>query len=455
MVVLVDADLVDAPASGPDTRTASQQLLAELLMLDALTVYRYADDGPPAGTQSSSTPFGTVSPGWAVVTQHAPQHWDVVYGTAETRTHSAVRGEAVDFDAVDSHTTAYNDLSAVDAGARRRADRLAAQVADQAVQADVFITERPYLHEATWPVARDTALCNVDEALALIGLYLRVQGVYSISHNNEFNRGLFTWVATRELLPSAWRWFTGIVRSASATHDDPLMILGGSMLPRFERALVARDAILVALNQPQDNDVRDDALSALDDVAYRLMGAFDVLARVAHRVCGLSGKERYAGWQSPSWLNNLAATAPDLADVMLPDKQGAKVLTIVRLLRNTIHGEALQGMHVQKSGKPARSLVALNAEDEAEILNAMDALGGRARWGVEELLPGRFHVAPGVLVEEMFVEVIPLLNELMDLTPIELLPDANVTAADSDPPAGGDSPFNEAWRFSIRKQYGF
>jgi hypothetical protein len=98
---------------------------------------------------------------------------------------------------------------------------------------------------------------------------------------------VFTWVATRELLPSAWRWFTCIVHSASATNDDPLMILGGSLLQRFERALVARDAILVALNQPQDNDVRDDALSALDDVAYRLMGAFDVLARVAHRVCGL------------------------------------------------------------------------------------------------------------------------------------------------------------------------
>lgn len=453
MVVLVDVDLVDAPGIGPDTRTCSQQLLAELLMLDSVAVHRYDDDGPPAGA-SSSTQFGEVFPGWAVATEREPRQWDVGYGTAEQWTRSGVHGEAVDFDVFDSRTTTHGDLSAVEAAARRRADRLAAQVAGQALRADLFITERPYLHEATWPVARDTALCNVDDSLALLGLYLRTQGVYRIAHNEEFDRGLFTWVATRELLPSAWRWFTGIVRSGTAIGDDSLMTLGASLLQRFERALAGRDAILVALNQQQDNDVRDDALSALDDVGYRLMAAFDILARVAHQVCGLSGKKRNAGWQSQKWLDELAATAPDLADVMHQDKQGTKVLTIVRLLRNTIHGEALQGLHVQESGKPARTLVGLNSEDEADILNAMDALGGRARWGVEELLPGRFHVDPGVLVEAIFVEVIPLLNELMDLTPVESLPDANLTAADLGPPAERDSPFNEASRFSIRMQYG-
>lgn len=455
MVVLVDAELVDAPASGPDTRSRSQQLLDELLKLDTVVVHRYADGGPPPGTPSSSTGFGIVFPGWAVVAEQAPRHWGVVYGTEERWTHSGVHGEVVDVDVRDPHTTAYSDQSAVESAARRRADRLAAQVAAQALEADLFITERPYLHEAAWPVAHDTAICSVDDSLALLGLYLRAQGKYHIAHNYKFNRGLFTWVATRELLPSAWRWFTCIVRSGSAIRDDRLTILGGSLLQRFQRALVARDAVLIALNQRQDNDVRDDALSALDDVGYRLMGAFDVLARAAHRVCGLSGKERNAGWQNQNWLNDLAVIAPKLAEVMDPDKEGAKVLTIVRLLRNTIHGEALQGLHVLESGRPGRSLVALNAEDEAEILKAMDALGGRARWGVEVRLPGRFHVDPGVLVEELFVDVIPLLNELMDHTPVESLPEANVTAADLGPPTERGSPFSEVCRFSIRKQYGF
>lgn len=455
MVVLVDADLVDPPAAGPDRRTRSQQLVGELLMLDTLEVHRYADAGPPTGTPSSSSRFGDVFAGWAVATQRERQHWDVVYGTPAGRTRSHVRGETVDFDVLDSGTSAYGNLPAAEAAARRRADRLAAQVAAQALRADLFITERPYLHEATWPVAGDTALRDADDSLALLGLYLRTQGLFSIAHDHEFDRGLFTWVAARELLPAAWRWFTGIVRHGSAADDDSLMILAGSLLQRFERALVGRDAILVALSQPQDNDVRDDALSALDDVGYRLMGAFDVLARVAHRVCGLTGRDRRAGWQSPTWLQELDAAAPELAAAMHPDRQGAKVLTVVRLLRNTIHGEALQGLHVQEAGKPARSLVGLNAEDEAGILNAMDGLGGRARWGVEELLPGRFHVDPGVLAEEIFLEVIPLLNELMDLTPIESLPHANLTDADLLPPAESGSPFSEACRFSIRKQYGF
>ncbi len=455
MVVLVDADLIDAPATGRDTRSRSQELLAELLGLETLVVHRYADAGPRLGTPTVSNGVWRVFPGWAVVSEKRDGVWGVVSGNGDQWTESGVIGNAVEVAERDTSTSAYADLESADAAARRAADGLAAQVAGQALEADVFITERGYLHEATWRVAGDTTVYGVDDALALIGLYLRTQGLFHIAQRYKFNRGLFAWVATRELLPSAWRWFSAVVRSGSASGDERLMILAGSLLQRFERALVGRDAILIALNQQQDNDIRDDALTALDDVSYRLMGAFDVLARVAHRVCGLSSRERSAGWQNAGWLAELAAVAPDLADVLHPGKQGTKVLTILRLLRNTIHGEALQGLHVQMSGKPDRSLVGLNSDDEAEILEAMDALGGRARWGVEELLPGRVHVDPGVVVEELFGEVIPLLNALMDLTPVESLPGMSLTEDDLVPPVDIAGPFSEPCRFSIRKQYGF
>lgn len=183
------------------------------------------------------------------------------------------------------------------------------------------------------------------------------------------------------------------------------------------------------------------------------MGTFDILARVAHRVCGLSSKAVNAGWQKAPWLAELATAAPDLADVMSPGKHGAEVLTILRLLRNTIHGEALQGLHVQMSGRPDRSLVGLNSDDAARILKAMDVVGGRDRWGVEELLSGRVHVEPGVLIEELFAEVVPILNELMDRTPVESLPGVSLNLVDVVPPPEG--PFSETCRFSIRKQYGF
>ncbi len=455
MVVLVDAELIDVPATGPDTRSRSQELLAELLGLETFVVHRYADAGPPAGTPTVTEGACRVFPGWAVVADKRDGVWGVVSGTGDRWTQSGVMGNAVEVAEGDTRTGAYADLHPSESAARRAADGLAAQVAGQALEADVFVTERPYLHQATWRVAGDTTVCSVDGALALIGLYLRTQGLFHIARSYTFNRGLFTWVAARELLPSAWRWFSATAHSGSASGDERLMILSGSLLQRFERALIGRDAIHVALNQPQDNDVRDDALTALDDVSYRLMGAFDVLARVAHRVCGLSSKERNAGWQNAGWLAALAAVAPDLAEILNPGKRGVKVLTVVRMLRNTIHGEALQGPHVQMSGKPDRSLVGLNRDDEAEILEAMDALGGRARWGVEELLPGRVHIDPGVLVEALFAEVIPLLNELMDRTPVESLPDAGLTPADAVPPADATGPFSEPCRFSIRKQYGF
>lgn len=396
IVLLVDAELVDAPATGPDQRSRGQELLADLLGVETLVVYRYADAGPPPGTATITHGelWGVAFPGWAVILEKRDGVWGVVSSTGQDLTFSGVAGNTVEVAERDDRTPVYADLDPPEAASRRAADSLAAQVAGQALEADVFITERPYLHEAKWRVADDTTVCNVDDALALIGLYLRTQGLFHVSRNYTFNKGLFTWVATRELLPSTWRWFSAIVQSGAATGDERLSILAGSLLQRFQRALVGRDALQVALNQPQNNDVRDDALTALDDVSYRLMGAFDVLARVAHRVCGLSSEERLAGWQRAAWLAELATVAPDLADVLRAGKQGAEVLTILRLLRNTIHGEALQGLHVQMSGRPDRSLVGLNSDDGARILKAMDGVGGRARWGVEELLPGRVHVEP-------------------------------------------------------------
>jgi hypothetical protein len=456
MVLLVDAELVDPPATGPDQRSRSQKLLADLLGVETFVVYRYADAGPPAGTATVSLGDSRlVFPGWAVISEKFEGVWGVVSSTGEGWTLSGVAGNTVDIAERDTGTLVYADLDLAEAASRRGADALAAQVASQALEVDVFISERPYLHEAKWRVADDTTVCNVDDALALIGLYLRTKGLFHIAKNYTFNQGLFTWVATRELLPSAWRWFSAIVHSGAASGDERLSILAGSLLQRFQRALVGRDALLIALNRSQNNDVRDDALTALDDVSYRLMGAFDVLARVAHRICGLSSKEQNVGWQKTGWLAELATVAPDLADLLRPGEQSAGVLTVLRLLRNTIHGEALQGLHVQTSGRQDRSLVALNSDDATQILAAMDLVGGRARWGVEELLPGRVHIEPGVLVEELFAQVAPILNELMDRTPVESLPGVSLKPADLVPPEGYAEPFSEPCRFSIRKQYGF
>jgi hypothetical protein len=170
-----------------------------------------------------------------------------------------------------------------------------------------------------------------------------------------------------------------------------------------------------ALNRNQDNDVRDDALVLLDTILLWFMSAFDIAARVANRTLGLNVKDRNAGWQNPQWLDKLEEKCPALAAIMGPDTTGRHVLTIVRLLRNSVHGAALQGAAYFNNNGPQRTIVGLPAEDEPELLLAMDAEGGRDRWGVLLEIPEhRVQLDPGVFVAKAFRSVVPLLNELMD-----------------------------------------
>jgi len=131
-------------------------------------------------------------------------------------------------------------------------------------------------------------------------LYLRSQGTFLIGKDPgskstySFNQGLYYWVGTRELLPEGWRWFKACVDHDSAAQGpSDLIYLGGAVFQRVARVLRARDDLQRAMNQAQDNDVADDALTALDTCLVFLMGAIDAAARVAHAVLGLPAADSY------------------------------------------------------------------------------------------------------------------------------------------------------------------
>ena len=63
-------------------------------------------------------------------------------------------------------------------------------------------------------------MCTPAEALTLVGLYLRAQGEFHILNHVSFNRGLYFWVGTRDILPAAWRWFNACGQYASGAGDD-------------------------------------------------------------------------------------------------------------------------------------------------------------------------------------------------------------------------------------------
>jgi hypothetical protein len=470
--VMIDHDLTrEGPSSAPLDPAG---LLSSLLRSELVEQFQYADDGPPPDVPvMHDNPL--VREGWIVVSERQDQDTRGAYfGDASGFTLAGIFGNAELVAAQDVSSDAYSDLDGATAAARRSADALAAGAASQALGADLYVTERPYLHAASWQPGRGTTICRVEEAIALLGLYFRTQDHFPIFDKFSFNRGLFFWVGTREVLPESWRWFTACVKSSHAGAEDgsldglaggSLDLLAGSLLQRVQRSLRARDAVHVALSHPQNNDTQDEALAELDSVLLHLMGAVDVAARVAHRVLRLDMPEYKAAWQNDKWVTAVRARNESLADVVSRGSTNERALTVLRLLRNSVHGQALQGIAVNRSGAPLENLVALPAADEVHLIEAMDALGGRLEWGAKPVPPGRVHLDPGVLADQVVRSCLTLLNDLMAATPVESLPGVALTQADLAPPSsptGGMTPgglftaseFDPWVRASVRWQLG-
>jgi hypothetical protein len=456
LVVLLDSATLDDVDLAVWSKT---WLLAGLLTLDVVECFRYADDGPPADVPRSKDEFfGESVPRWAVLGPDDGTGFRSVRASNGDRvSERALWGDAADVAASDIRTDAYSELAPSEAATRRRADALAASVA-YSVGADVFVTRRPYLHKTSMAMADGVSFLGVDQALSALGLYLRAQGRYVTSRSpsgrgtHTMNRGLFFWVGTRELLPSAWRWFAACVQHRTGTGDDRLLYLGQSTLQRVQRALEVRDAVHLGLNQPQNNDTAEQALSALDVTLLLLMGAVDATARVAHAVLGLASKPYLAGWQRAEFLAEVAAMHAPLADLFKSGTDDEHTHTILRLLRNSIHGEAMQPLAVGTGRHRDRTLIGLPAAHEARLRTAFSALGGLADWGVEELLPRRLHFDAGVLIEQLLPRVITMLNKIMDATPVETLPHVSLQASDLVAP--NDGSFVEINRQSIGWQLG-
>ena len=455
LMVVVDCELLSQTCSRAD------DLLNGLLSHPYVEVFQFSDQGPPSNADWHSTGSGMkYVPGWIVVGKPASGdgHIPIVQATNDESeiTRRALIGNAPEIAEADRTATAYSERGEPAAAEQRVLDVTALEAA-QEIEADLFITERPYLHKLEWRFARQVVLATRHQALPLVSLYLRRQEVFLAdrspdgSFTEPFSRGLFYWVGTRDLLPAGWRWFSACVQADQ--EQDSLIYLGQSLFQRVQRALQDRDAALWALNKPQDNDTADEALGSLDNVLLGLMAAVDVAARLAHRVLGFETDEYKAGWQRKRWLKSVKEAAPDLAKVVAQGSSGKDTLEILRLLRNSIHGAALQPLAVSTgSGERDATLVGLPASDAQRLVTAMDSLGGRNTFGLRMTLPNRVHADPATLLDAIFVRAVSLLDQLMRETPVERLSGALETAGTKPP--RNDRIFGGRQRQSIRLQLG-
>lgn len=392
--IVVDNDALADDGSGP--WSARRQLAGILGRNEYIRLIRYSDDGPPAGVLTRTVPHGpNLAVGWVTTLtdqQVGEEHFWYADPAADGPTFAAY-----DRSVADHVATAPSTAVALQSEERRRLAGVAAAVA-QAVGPDLFITQRPHLLGLPSAVAGLT-ICSVEQALALIGLYLRSQGDYRIWFAEDdgwtiaVGKRFYYWIAARDLVSQAWRWTSASSQHAQGRGNDTLLYLTLSALQRVHSALEARDVVHRMLNQPQTSQTNDDAISALELALMMLLVAVDLTAVVAHEVLNLPGQSRRASWHHDGWRAQLANVDPALATITAPGTPERHALDILRHVRNSIHGVAITGMTAHGAG-PVRSLMSLPTSTQAEVTASMTALGGLSRWGVEIVRPGSLTPTP-------------------------------------------------------------
>jgi hypothetical protein len=313
----------------------------------------------------------------------------------------------------DTGSGAYGDRPPEAAAGQRELDALAAGVA-AAIEADLFITERPYLFGTRKIHIPSVTLCRIPEALAMVGLYLRSQGEFVLWRVADGSGGppRMSGCTTR----------SGRSRCCQSYGDGP-----GFRLPQLSRKPLTHWAALPARcccgwcersgpgtastghsTWPQQGDAVRSVLVELDTILVMLMGAVDASARFIHVLLAVQGEQRDAGWQKSGWRSKLVGQSQPLADLFGNGAPLADVLTVLSRLRNTVHGQAIQAT-MRQSGRIRDAPITLPAEHESRILASMDNLGGRAAWGARPGVSGAVAVDPGQFVGQLFPAVLGLL----------------------------------------------
>ena len=314
-------------------------------------------------------------------------------------------------------------------------------------QVDGFVTRRRLLLDRRSP--GEDAAVTVEEALALVGLALRLRGNTAIGSDLHIRLGEsdFHFLLARDLLRDGWRLFSGCVAHSSAVGDDTALHLGSAAaVGRLQRVLQIRDRLHAQAKQTVAGT--DELIFQFEAWLLFLQAAFDAAARVAHLVY-ISNKYEDAGWLRDDWKKKLARQAPTLAGLVENETRGAAVIRLVSTLRNTIHGEQLRSFGTAEIAHP----VQLEERDAEKLAGQIKLLDEEPQaWGLTIERPWPYLVADRY-TEALLPHAVETLNELFSETQVERLKGVDPQKLRGPPPDTlSPDPLRDFFSYEIRQR---
>jgi hypothetical protein len=322
-------------------------------------------------------------------------------------------------------------------------DDLLMGIAHMAVDHDIVVTasarllafrdRRDYLRKHRTLAGINPRLPS--EALSLAALFLRSRDEYRPRDNSQeiptigVGRLTFYSVLAYEHLPNAWLYESACGR---ARRPDDTYQLSKSVLVRCMRALEARDALGQLFYVPNYDSITDRVVYHFDYLTLILYGAFDALARVAHRAYEIKKPtERYAGFRGPEFRDQLRkARALDL-EQLVSDPRVQDLLFVLGELRNNIHGAAIEAWNAGSLENLNAAEVEVPDNQAANMWGRFTSLGTPLHWGVRQRPPTSsrqthpysLRIEPYAFATKALAECLPIINEIMGRTEVtRLLP---------------------------------
>jgi hypothetical protein len=300
----------------------------------------------------------------------------------------------------------------------------------------ILVTARNYLlTQAPRNIVKFSNPGTVQEALALVGLYLRTQNdftYYRRPHPTNRNAGGLTmrldrsqyfWELTRQLLDGSWRWFSACNASSAESKDERLGYLGRTLFTRFDRALRTRDKLQEQLRLVPTHNTAVEAMYYLDVIMLLISGCFDVLAQVATTAYGIELNDNKISWRRDEWRRALKQKDPTLFEATEKGKPSRDALELVSIFRNSIHGEALPGALVRDGFRISGLQMVLRKGDVSKVVELANEYGGIELWGIEKAKDDSLYaVNLNVFIEKLLPFVVAALNSIMELTQVDKLP---------------------------------